>query len=90
MHKIKSLHSFFFPFSGSTVPNEPAGVFWAVLNRLLLIFQIIVLFLSEIGWPAKLFNRYFPVLGPEFGLGALGVMQGLYVPLCCHLAPFFC
>ncbi|KAH9976793.1 hypothetical protein BGW80DRAFT_1436106 [Lactifluus volemus] len=63
--------------AGSTVPNEPAGVFWAVLNRLLLIFQIVVLFLSEIGWPAKFFNRYFPVLGPEFGLGALGVMQGL-------------
>jgi hypothetical protein len=27
------------------------------------------------------FNRYFPVLGSEFGLGALGVMQGLYVHL---------
>ncbi|KAI0255540.1 hypothetical protein BJV78DRAFT_1119539 [Lactifluus subvellereus] len=62
---------------GSTVPNEPAGVFWAVLNRLLIISQIIVLFLSEIGWPLAFFNRYFPVLGSEFGLGALGVMQGL-------------
>jgi len=63
--------------AGSTVPNEPAGVFWAVLNLLLIIFQVIVLFLSEIGWPLSFFNRYFPVLGSDFGLGALGVMQCL-------------
>ncbi|KAI0052488.1 hypothetical protein FA95DRAFT_1580069 [Auriscalpium vulgare] len=61
----------------STVPNQPAGAFWAVLNRLLIIFQIIVLLLSEIGWPMSFFDRFFPVLGSQFGLGALGVMQGL-------------
>lgn len=61
----------------STVPNQPAGAFWAVLNRLLIIFQIIVLILSEIGWPSAFFDRYFPVLGSEFGLGALGVIQCL-------------
>ncbi|KAI0063324.1 hypothetical protein BV25DRAFT_1907100 [Artomyces pyxidatus] len=61
----------------STVPNQPAGAFWAVLNRLLIIFQIIVLILSELGWPQSFFNRFFPVLGSDFGLGALGVMQGL-------------
>jgi len=61
----------------STVPNQPAGAFWAVLNRLLIIFQIIVLILSEIGWPARFFDRFFPVLGSDFGLGALGVMQAL-------------
>jgi len=63
--------------SGSTVPNQPAGVFWAVLNRLLIIGQAIVLLLSEFGWPAAFFDRFFPVLGKDFGLGALGVMQGL-------------
>ncbi|KAF8889045.1 hypothetical protein BD779DRAFT_1611157 [Infundibulicybe gibba] len=63
--------------SGSTVPNQPAGAFWAVLNRLLIIFQTVVLILSEFGWPAAFFNRYFPVLGKDFGLGALGVMQCL-------------
>ena len=68
-------------FSYSTVPNEPAGVFWAVLNRLLIIFQVVVLILSEIGWPLSFFNRFFPVLGSDFGLGALGVMQCLYVCL---------
>ncbi|KAI0070957.1 hypothetical protein K474DRAFT_1776490 [Panus rudis PR-1116 ss-1] len=61
----------------STVPNQPAGVFWAVVNRMLIIFQIIALILSEIGWPMKFFNHYFPVLGEDFGLGPLGVFQCL-------------
>ena len=84
------IFSFSFPrmkpiplFSDSTVPNQPAGAFWAVLNRLLIIFQVIVLILSEIGWPLSFFNRFFPVLGSDFGLGALGVMQCLYV--CLHV-----
>jgi len=62
---------------GSTVPNQPAGAFWAVINRLFIIFQVIILILSEIGWPSKLFERFFPVLGKNFGLGALGVIQCL-------------
>ncbi|PCH43105.1 hypothetical protein WOLCODRAFT_138198 [Wolfiporia cocos MD-104 SS10] len=61
----------------STVPNQPAGAFWAVLNRLLIMAQSIILILSELGWPAAFFNRYFPVLGDEFGLGALGAIQCL-------------
>jgi len=61
----------------STVPDQPAGVFWAVLNRLLIIGQVIILFLSEIGWPSVFFQRVFPVLGNDFGLGALGVIQCL-------------
>ncbi|THG95326.1 hypothetical protein EW026_g6308 [Hermanssonia centrifuga] len=62
---------------GSTVPNQPAGAFWAVLNRLLIIFQCIILILSECSWPSQFFSSYFPVLGPSFGLGALGVIQCL-------------
>ncbi|KAI0771642.1 hypothetical protein BD413DRAFT_59307 [Trametes elegans] len=62
---------------GSTVPNQPAGAFWAVLNRLLIIFQVIVLIMSEVGWPAAFFDRFFPILGDAFGLGALGVIQCL-------------
>ncbi|KAH9921125.1 uncharacterized protein B0H18DRAFT_911174 [Fomitopsis serialis] len=62
---------------GSTVPNQPAGAFWAVLNRLLIIFQVIVLVMSEVGWPATFFSRFFPILGDDFGLGALGVIQCL-------------
>jgi hypothetical protein len=62
---------------GSTIPNQPAGIFVAVLNRLLIIFQVIVLILSECSWPMKFFNCYFPVLGDKFGTGALGVIQCL-------------
>lgn len=62
---------------GSTVPNQPAGAFWAVLNRLLIVGQVIVLLLSEFGWPAAFFDRFFPVLGQDFGLGALGIIQCL-------------
>ncbi|KAJ7069817.1 hypothetical protein C8F01DRAFT_976952 [Mycena amicta] len=63
--------------SNTTVPNQPAGVFWAVLNRLLLIFQVIVLLLSEFGWPSAFFNRFFPILGKDFGLGPIGIIQCL-------------
>jgi len=62
---------------GSTVPNQPAGVFWAVVASLLIIAQTIILFLSECSWPMTLFDRYFPVLGTQFGLGALGIFQCL-------------
>jgi len=62
---------------GSTVPNQPAGVFWAVLNRLLIIFQVIVLILAEIGFPSSFFERFFPILGKNFGLGPLGLIQML-------------
>lgn len=62
---------------GGTVPDQPAGAFWAVLNRLLILGQVAVLLFSELGWPAKFFTRFFPVLGKEFGLGALGVIQML-------------
>ncbi|KAF8635484.1 hypothetical protein AX17_003874 [Amanita inopinata Kibby_2008] len=62
---------------GSTVPNQPAGVFWAVMASLLIIIQTIILLLSELSWPIKLFDRFFPVLGSNFGLGPLGIFQCL-------------
>ena len=54
------------------MPNQPAGAFWAVLNRLLIIFQVIVLILSELGWPAAFFAKFFPVLGADFVLSIPG------------------
>ncbi|KAK7694084.1 hypothetical protein QCA50_003660 [Cerrena zonata] len=33
--------------------------------------------LSEVGWPMNFFNTFFPVLGSDFGLGPLGIFQGL-------------
>lgn len=74
---LKPLVANEFTFRGSTVPNQPAGVFWAVVNRLLIIFQVIILILSEVGWPAAFFDRYFPVLGRAFGLGPIGIFQCL-------------
>ncbi|KAF8891356.1 hypothetical protein BD779DRAFT_1514739 [Infundibulicybe gibba] len=62
---------------GSTVPNQAAGVFWAIVSSLLILFQSIILILSEVGWPLSFFDRYFPVLGSGFGLGALGIFQCL-------------
>ncbi|TFK96930.1 hypothetical protein BDV98DRAFT_297944 [Pterulicium gracile] len=62
---------------GSTVPNQSAGIFWAILNRLLIIFQVIFLFMSECSWPMSFFDRFFPVLGMEFGTGALGIIECL-------------
>jgi len=62
---------------GSTVPNQPAGLFWAVVAGLLIIAQTIILFLSECGWPTPFFDRFFPVLGSNFGLGPLGIFQAL-------------
>ncbi|KAJ7193880.1 hypothetical protein GGX14DRAFT_587996 [Mycena pura] len=62
---------------GSTVPNQPAGLFWAVVASLLIIFQVIILIMSELRWPAVFFDNFFPVLGNDFGLGALGIFQAL-------------
>jgi len=62
---------------GSTVPTQPAGVFWAIVNRLFIIFQLVFLLLSEVSWPMAFFDRFFPVLGSQFGLGSLGIFQGL-------------
>jgi hypothetical protein len=63
--------------SGSTVPHQPAGLFWAVLNRLLIIGQTVVLLLSEAGIASRFFERFFPVLGRGFGLGPTGLIQCL-------------
>jgi hypothetical protein len=59
------------------VPNQLAGEFWALLNRLLIIGQIIVLLISELGWFTPFFDKFFPVLGKDFGLGATGLFQCL-------------
>ncbi|KAK7455102.1 hypothetical protein VKT23_010973 [Stygiomarasmius scandens] len=62
---------------GSNVPNQAAGVFWAVVSTLLIIAQSIILFLSECSWPLPFFDRFFPVIGTNFGLGPLGIFQCL-------------
>jgi len=61
----------------SSVPNLPAGLFWALRASLLIIFQTIILHLSDSGWPNSVCDRFFPVLGSGFGLGPLGIFQCL-------------
>jgi len=62
-------------FDNSTVPNQPAGAFWAVVNRLFIIATTIIMILSEIGWPDKFFEDFLPILGSKFGVGILGGIQ---------------
>jgi len=62
---------------GSTVPNQAAGVFFAMLSHLFILFQCILLTLAEVGWPESFFVTYFPVLGPDFGVGILGAIECL-------------
>lgn len=63
--------------AGSTVPNQPAGIFLSVVASLLIIFQTVILILSECSWPMSFFDHFFPVLGSGFGTGALGIFQCL-------------
>jgi len=60
---------------GSTVPNQPGGPFFAVLNWLFIICQTVVLIMAELEYPSEMFDRFFPVLGGEFGVGALGLFE---------------
>ncbi|KAF9014144.1 hypothetical protein BDQ17DRAFT_1396190 [Cyathus striatus] len=74
---------------GSTVPNQPAGVFWAVVASLLIIFQTIVLLMSELSWPLSFFDKYFPILSHHvddftlvaafflFAVGCINMLLGL-------------
>ena len=62
-------------FEDSTVPLQPAGVFFAIINRLFIIGQCIILVLAELGFPQSFFINFLPVLGPGHGVGILGAMQ---------------
>ncbi|KAJ7058207.1 hypothetical protein C8F01DRAFT_1149965 [Mycena amicta] len=75
--RILSIIALLFVFSSNIVilVHEIEDGFWVVLNRFLIIFQVIVLLLSEVGWPSAFFTRFFPVLGKDFGLGPLGLIQ---------------
>ena len=48
---------------------------FAIINHLFIIFQCVLLLLSEIGWPASFFDNFIPVLGHQYGVGILGFMQ---------------
>jgi len=62
-------------YADSTVPNQSAGVFWAVINRLFILGTTLLMLFSEFGWPEKFFVTFMPVLGPDFGVGILGGLE---------------
>jgi len=59
----------------STVPMQPGGSMFAIINHLFIIFQVILLFLSEVSWPSTFLDQFVPVLGSQHGVGILGFMQ---------------
>jgi hypothetical protein len=61
----------------SSVPNQAAGTFRAFFIIALNLIEIIVLFLSETGFPASLFQKWIPCLDNEHSLVGLGVLQVL-------------
>jgi hypothetical protein len=61
----------------STVPDQTGGPFWSILNRIFLVFACLLLGMSEVGIPRRLFEEAVPVLGPAHGLGCLGVFECL-------------
>ncbi|KAF8668081.1 mfs general substrate transporter [Rhizoctonia solani] len=74
----------------STVPLQPGGGFFAILSRLLIILQCILLILAELGWPHSFFIKFVPILGHEYGVGILGLIQALLSTLILsHRIPTF-
>ncbi|WVW82216.1 hypothetical protein I302_104222 [Kwoniella bestiolae CBS 10118] len=61
----------------SSVPDQTGGPFWSILNRIFIIFECILLTMSEVGIPRRLFEEWIPILGPAHGLGCFGVFKAL-------------
>ncbi|KDN37142.1 hypothetical protein RSAG8_10351, partial [Rhizoctonia solani AG-8 WAC10335] len=65
----------------STVPFQPGGPFFAILSRLLIVCQCLILILAELKWPKGLFTKFLPILGPRYSVGIPGTSQVMYVTL---------
>jgi hypothetical protein len=59
----------------SSIPDQTTGIFRAFLIITLNLIEIVVLFLSETGFPASFFQKCLPCLDNENNLVALGVLQ---------------
>ncbi|GHJ85335.1 hypothetical protein NliqN6_1737 [Naganishia liquefaciens] len=66
-------------FELTSVPDQPGGIFWAILNRTFIIIVIFILLPTELIIPVKRLTQfyldYIPVISPSHGLGILGVVQ---------------
>jgi hypothetical protein len=74
-------HSGVFSIVYSFVCPLPLAYTFLHLERtnLTIVFECLLLTMSETGFPKRLFEEYLPILGPAHGLGCLGVFQALYV-----------
>lgn len=78
----------------SSVPDQTGAAFWSILNRIFIseiasalrrrhsrniVFECVLLTVSELGVPRRLFEEFIPILGPAHGLGGLGVFECLSV-----------
>jgi len=61
----------------SGVPNQPAGTFRAFFIIALNIVEVVVLFLSETGFPPAFFKAWIPCLATESSLVGVGVLEVL-------------
>jgi hypothetical protein len=61
----------------SGVPNQPAGTFRAFFIIALNIVEVVVLFLSETGFPHNFFQNWIPCLEFKSSLVGLGVLEVL-------------
>jgi hypothetical protein len=64
---------------GTTLPNDFLGKEFSYINRGFILVELFILIVAEFGWLTTFFDRFFPVLGKEFGLFPLGVFQVMYV-----------
>ncbi|KAJ9100103.1 hypothetical protein QFC19_005783 [Naganishia cerealis] len=66
-------------FEYSSVPDQPGGIFWAILNRTFILIVVLILLPTELVIPAKKLTQfyidYIPIISPAHGLGILGVIQ---------------
>jgi len=74
-HGISKDHEDCDYFDNSGVPNQPAGTFRAFLIIALNIVEVVILFLSETGFPASFFKSWIPCLDSEHSLVGLGVLE---------------
>ncbi|KAJ9109203.1 hypothetical protein QFC21_000532 [Naganishia friedmannii] len=66
-------------FEYTSVPDQPGGIFWAILNRTFILMVIVLLLPTELVIPVKKLTQfyidYIPIISPAHGLGILGVIQ---------------
>lgn len=59
----------------TTIPAQPGGHVFSLIARIVLSIELLLLFLSEIGFPKQIFQKHIAMLGPDYGTFWLGLFQ---------------